>query len=99
MRRLGFIFAILLYLAPLRASIERLQVEYLTNPIGIDTEQPRFSWQTVSNQRGVFQQAYQITVAEDENFAHVVWNSGRVGSDESVHIRYNGTALTPCTWC
>ena len=97
MRRLGFIFAILLYLAPLRASIERLQVEYLTNPIGIDTEQPRFSWQTVSNQRGVFQQAYQITVAEDENFTHVVWNSGRVDSDESVHIRYNGTALKPCT--
>ena len=46
-------------------SNQKLQVEYLTNPIGLDITAPRFSWQLRSAERGVRQTAYQITVATD----------------------------------
>ena len=45
-------------------AIIKLQVEYQTNPIGIDVEQPRFSWQMQSDQRGESQQAYRMLVSE-----------------------------------
>lgn len=45
-------------------AIKKLQVEYQTNPIGIDVEQPRFSWQMQSDQRGESQQAYRLLVSE-----------------------------------
>ena len=38
--------------------IKKLQVEYMTDPIGIDVEQPVFSWQMESQERGQKQTAY-----------------------------------------
>jgi len=42
-----------------------LRCEYLKNPLGIDTPQPRFSWIPASSQRGQMQSAYQVLVATD----------------------------------
>lgn len=80
--------------------IGSLRTEYRVNPVGIDAENPRFSWQMTSDIRGQYQTAYQIFVGDSaENLADgvYVWDSGRVESGNAVDIRYAGKALEPCT--
>ena len=63
-----------------------LRIEYQKNPIGIDEEKPRFSWKIKSDSKNVMQKAYRIVVDD-------VWDSGKVGSSESLHLEYNGEIL------
>jgi alpha-L-rhamnosidase len=77
--------------------INDLRVEYLKNPVGIDITQPRFSWKMQSDERGALQTAYEIVVSTDIEGTNVVWNSGQVASGQSVHILYEGPALSPAT--
>lgn len=82
-------------------SITHLKVEHRSNPIGIDVEAPRFSWIMSAAERGQKQTAYQVLVATEpeklcEDTADM-WNSGKVESNESVAITYNGKALQPST--
>ena len=93
---------ILLALLPLsvlaKVEITNLRVENLTEPLGIDTNEPRFSWQITSDKKDVKQTAYQIIVSGDKG---EVWNTGKVSSDEQLWIRYQGEPLksgTFCTW-
>ena len=65
------------------------------NPVGIDAQQPEFSWQMISDAVGAGQTAYQITLWDEDD--SVVWDSGRVESAESHGIAYEGPALTPST--
>lgn len=77
--------------------IEQLRCEYLDNPLGIDTPQPRLSWIITSTERGVKQTAYQILVAGSETGLEKnqgeLWDSGKVTSDDTVQIRYAGQPL------
>ncbi|MBL7829278.1 MAG: family 78 glycoside hydrolase catalytic domain, partial [Saprospiraceae bacterium] len=72
-------------------------VENLQNPIGLDVDSPRFSWQLSSPQRNVIQTTYEIKVAENAaNLSlskSLLWASGRVNSDASVWVPYTGPAL------
>jgi alpha-L-rhamnosidase len=79
--------------------VESLTSEYLTNPIGIDALHPRLSWKISTTQRNSLQQAYSIRVATDASFSSskTVWNTGKVKSDSSVLITYNGIALKSAT--
>ena len=77
--------------------LKDLRVEYMKNPVGIDISQPCFSWKLESNERGMSQTAYTIIVSTDEDFNTIVWNSGEVVSDQSVHIIYEGASLLPAT--
>lgn len=73
-----------------------LNVEYLTNPIGIDIRKPRLSWTLDS---GIQQHAYQI-IAKDE-YNHVLWDSGKVNSFQMHLIPWGGEELksrTVVTW-
>ncbi|NSW90763.1 MAG: family 78 glycoside hydrolase catalytic domain [Firmicutes bacterium] len=80
-----------------------LRCEYMKNPIGLDILKPRLSWVieagTFDNMaRSVMQEAYRIQVSkEDMSFTNLVWDSGRVGSDQSVHVEYSGKLLESCT--
>ena len=79
-------------------SVENLRVENLDKPLGIDTNEPRFSWQITSDKKNVCQTAYQIVVSGDQG---ELWNSGRVESDQQLWVRYGGSQLksnTACTW-
>lgn len=67
-----------------------LLTENLVNPIGLDINKPRFSWQLVSDRRNVYQTAYEIKVSDGNS---VKWNSEKITSDQSVHIPYAGSAL------
>jgi alpha-L-rhamnosidase len=77
--------------------ITNLRTEYKINPISIDVLQPRLSWEIVSKQRNVFQAAYQIQVAETSDKLdagmELLWDSGIVKSDQSIHVIYKGPAL------
>lgn len=76
-----------------------LRTEQLTNPLGLDTPQPRFSWKLLSGQRNVMQTAYRVLVASSEETLKGeqadVWDSGEVSSDASLWIDYQGPALQP----
>lgn len=68
--------------------------EYRKNPLGIDVLRPRFSWQIQTDRYGAKQSAYRIKVSRDASCNEGdVWDSGQVGSDESVLVPYGGPAL------
>jgi len=77
-----------------------LKCEYRVNPLGVDTLVPRFSWEMDDAQRGAKQTAYQIIVSTDSRMKDlnaVVWDTGKVESDQSVHVAYKGKSLTSAT--
>ena len=78
-------------------SIAEMKVGLAENPLGLDTSVPRFGWQLVSNphERGIYQTAYQLEVKDEAG--KVVWNSGKVTTDVSQHVTYQGEALKPAT--
>ncbi|MFD3275883.1 family 78 glycoside hydrolase catalytic domain [Aquirufa echingensis] len=71
-------------------SIQRVLVENQVNPHGIGSLVPRFSWKLASIQRNVTQKAYSIQVKEG---SQIVWNSGKVSSNQSIFVPYAGAAL------
>jgi alpha-L-rhamnosidase len=84
---------------------DHLRCEYLKNPIGLDVASPRLSWIITSSGRGEKQTAYQILVASSENLLAEdrgdIWDSGKVASDASIQIVYNGQSLASrqeCFW-
>ena len=79
-------------------NVGNLRVENLVQPLGIDTDTPRFSWQILSDKQDVRQTAYQIIVCDDKG---EVWNTGKVESDRQLWLPYAGRKLqsnTHCTW-
>jgi len=82
-----------------------LTCEYATNPLGVDTPQPRFGWLLKSDRRAQLQSAYRVLVAGSEKQLQAnvgdKWDSGMVNSDRSVNVEYRGKALSSdeqCYW-
>lgn len=77
--------------------LQKLEVEYHQYPLALDVPSPRFGWQFVSSshERGIYQTAYQLEVKDEAG--KVVWNSGKVTTDVSQHVTYQGEALKPAT--
>jgi alpha-L-rhamnosidase len=88
---LSLLFPVSIFTAEAQASVTNLLTENLSNPIGIDIIQPRFSWQLVSTARNTMQTAYEIKVADHRG--KEFWNSGKLTSDQSVFVPYAGPAL------
>ena len=78
-------------------SVFNLRVEYLENPQGIDVEKPRFSWKLNGDGRNRSQSAYQILVSSDKSKVDSegadFWDSGKVESNSTNQIVYDGLAL------
>lgn len=77
--------------------ISDTQCNHLADPIGINTLVPTFSWKSSSSRQGASQAAYQVLVAAElsrlsENKADL-WNSGKVESDASIFVPYQGQQL------
>lgn len=73
-----------------------LTCEYLTNPIGLDARRPRLSWVLDSDRRAWRQSACRIVAASRPELLPErpdVWDSGRLETDQSVHVDYGGPAL------
>ncbi|MFT2008874.1 glycoside hydrolase family 78 protein [Pontibacter sp. 13R65] len=91
--------------ATANVQLQNLRCEMLQNPEGIDVTMPRLSWEMTGKQRGIEQTAYQILVASTpEKLAANegdLWNSGKVSSNQSVHVQYAGKRLSSrdeCYW-
>jgi len=74
-------------------TVSHLLTENLSDPIGIDSKQPRLSWQLSASGRDVLQTAYEIKVSDRPDGGGAVWNSGKVPSDQSLYIVYGGPAV------
>ncbi len=74
-----------------------LRCEFSAEPLGVDAPQPRLFWKLESSDRGARQSAYQILVASSgKNLARDhgdLWDSGKIASDETLHLRYAGKPL------
>lgn len=82
-----------------KPSAQHLLTEYLANPLGIDTPEPRVSWHFVQEGRDCRQTAYEIQVSESLSELGTAngWESGRVASSESVNVPLTGLRLTSGT--
>jgi alpha-L-rhamnosidase len=82
-------------------NVKNLLCENKVNPLGIGIVHPQLTWQISSDQRNVVQTAYEIKVSENipdfKSEKELVWNTGKIYSDQSVHIPYNGKALQSAT--
>lgn len=82
--------------------LDQLRCEYLPNPIGVDTLEPRFSWQLINPEhtRGQKQTAYQVVVEHlDQADTTTLWDSGKVASNKSVNVIYAGERLVSAVAC
>jgi alpha-L-rhamnosidase len=83
--------------APRMLTLRDLTIEYRTDPLGFDDVQPRFSWKLESDNADTRQAAYRLSVANGE----VMWDTGRVESDQSTLVEYMGALFdtrTAYTW-
>ncbi|WP_442591122.1 family 78 glycoside hydrolase catalytic domain [Pedobacter sp. AW31-3R] len=77
---------------------ENLRCEYKINPVGIENAEPRLSWELVSDQRNVLQEAYHILVSDNpallkKNIGNI-WDSRKVSSSGSIQVVYKGKPLS-----
>ena len=84
----------------LPAKIRDLQCEHLVNPIGVDLETPRLSWQMEDSSMGAAQTAYRIVVDTDSlavsKLNGTAWDSKKITASNSL-ITYQGAPLQPFT--
>ncbi|GBU07325.1 alpha-rhamnosidase [Bacteroidales bacterium] len=79
---------------------ENLSCEYLTNPLGMDSPNPRLSWMIKDGRQGSLQTAYRIVVGSDSiqvlNGKADCWDSQKINSDR-ILTSYEGKKLSPFT--
>ncbi len=69
--------------------ITNLTCEFQQNPLAVNTLQPRFGWQMISDKNGTMQTAYELEI-KGENFN---WNSGKIVSDKSQLVQLKENQL------
>jgi alpha-L-rhamnosidase len=89
-----FLVLILGLLSDIDGAIVNLRVNRLVNPSGIVDMHPMLSWQITSKSHNVMQTAYEIVVRSG---AEVVWQTGKVMSDCSIGVPYEGKPLVSGT--
>ena len=80
-------------------AVTHLTTNYAENPLCIEGT-PYFSWQMESSKQGAAQSAYQLFVAESSDAlaaGEYLWDSGKIASDISVSIPYEGAPLSSNT--
>lgn len=78
--------------APKGLTCELLEEPHLTS---ITHPSPGFGWIVNDSRRGAAQSAYQIVVERTEPSPQAVWDTGKVVSDKSINVRYEGETLSP----
>lgn len=78
-------------------NVTHLRTEQLKNPLGIDTHQPHLGWRIESNEQNVIQTAYHILVASTPELLEQgkgdMWDSGKIETDASQWVSYQGKTL------
>lgn len=87
---LVFLLAFCVHVLQAQVTVTDLRCDNKTEPIGVDTKMPRFSWKLTGEKRNTMQSAYELKVMEGSK---TIWATGKVVSDQSVMIDYKGPAL------
>jgi alpha-L-rhamnosidase len=81
----------------------RLTCEFRTDPLGIDTRQPRLTWVLESTDRGAWQTACRILVSSKMALLAAgtgdLWDSGKIPGDRTTSVRYEGRPLASHQMC
>lgn len=100
MRRYTLLYILALFTslsALAKVDVSNARTENMSNPLGLDTSLPRFSWQITSDKKEVMQTSYEILVASSIENLNAdngdLWSSGKVESSEQLWIQYAGKAL------
>ena len=72
--------------------IEGLLTEYTTEPLGIDVDNPRFSWRLTDCKH---QTAYALRVVDEKG--RLMWDTRKRSGSQSINVRYAGRPLQPRT--
>lgn len=79
------------------APVAHLSTEYLSEPLGIDSSAPGFSWKMEAARRGALQAGYQVQVASTKAILASgkpdLWDSGQVKTSQSIAVPYAGKPL------
>ncbi len=79
--------------------VGNLTTEHHTDPINIESKNPRLSWVSTSDEKSVVQESYHILVASSQELLDSdkgdLWDTGTVKSDNSIWIPYEGASLKP----
>src|SRR5450432_3303539 len=93
---LSFLFQLPFLFGIAQLHVTNLLCENLSNPIGVDNTQPGFSWQLSTDKRNTMQTAYEIRIGKNQSLTagkNLLWNSGKISSEESVQVTYKGAGL------
>jgi len=78
-------------------TLSHLKANNLTDPLGLDDQAVRLSWQLASPLRDTMQTAYRVRVATTSEKLKVgdcdLWDSGDITSDQSFDVIYKGKVL------
>jgi hypothetical protein len=100
-RLLGLVAVTLIALAPVEnpstLAPAALLCDGMVDPLGVDSTPPRLSWQLRGGGQAQRQSAWQVLVSSSleglQRDGGDAWDSGRVESDEQLHVPYRGRAL------
>ncbi|MDD3659751.1 MAG: family 78 glycoside hydrolase catalytic domain [Lachnospiraceae bacterium] len=70
-------------------NITGIKINYQKEPIGI-TQVDQIGWIMESEKRNTIQTAFWIQISKDDQFSHIIWDSSKQESKESVHYRPEG---------
>lgn len=77
--------------------VKNLQTEYRVNPMGIDSKCPHFSWQLLSEKRGIIQKNYRIYIRKESIVSEIIYDSGYVEDSTSTNVVLKDFLPEPCT--
>ena len=79
-------------------SVRILRCGYVESPLATGTPRPRLGWQLAGERIGARQTAYQLQSAwtrEDLEASRATWDTGRMASDQSQQVRFDGPPPEP----
>src|SRR5258708_5691284 len=89
-----FLFVLQIQILFAQPKITYLTAEHVVAPLGLAAKQPRLGWKITSDHRNFMQTAYEIQVSTTKDPSKGdAWNTGKVMSDQSTNITYQGQEL------
>ena len=73
-------------------TVKTIYMDYETAPVGV-SHMPQFAWELTSDKKNVKQESYELQIAKDADFTDLIYNSGKIRSEESAHIYAEGASL------
>ncbi|MGL4630518.1 MAG: family 78 glycoside hydrolase catalytic domain [Leadbetterella sp.] len=94
---LSFWFGVHIFGQAPKISFYALKCNFQTNPLGVESPNPSLSWSLKSIDKSVIQTGYQIQVASTHANLNSgksdFWDTGKIISDKSIQVEYQGKPL------